>query len=187
MSPNVVSVSPAHLLKFVPHLCTMHSRSAVSHRFPPLPTVPVVDTAVIAAAASAESNAARCARTISANVVAAVSDCDSVLDAKSNPNKEDLFSTVTVSFDSVFTGVVAVSVSVGVVSDCDDVVFTLAVIVGIRAAAIVGRVADTRFVDVDAVGRATTFAAGAFDIANMATTMPQMPSVKNLLLRIIFI
>ena len=126
----------------------MHSRNAASQLFSPVPTTSCAGVDITADAPAA-SNAARCARTSSANVAAAVSVSVDDLDANPEPNCEDLFSTVVVSTtgSAVVTVVVSVVVDVVEVDVVDGLVEI--VIVGMRLAAWVGRVADTRFADAD--------------------------------------
>ena len=136
-----------------------------------------VGVALTTAAASAASSAARWARTSSAKVAAAVSTVVVDFAVSDEPKVDDLFVTVCASV-AVVSDVVVVAV---VLFDSDDVsvvvdttvvaVLVLTFIVGMRAAAWVGRVVETRLDDVVVVGRATTFAAVAFDIVAKITTI----------------
>ena len=161
--------------------------------FSPVPAENV-GAALTTADASAASNAARCARTNSANVAAAMSTVDDESDDNDELNDDDLFVTdISVAvfagsvIDALLPVVVDASVVAVVVVETGVVAFVLIVIVGIRAAAWVGRVADTRF-DGVVVGRATTLAAFACgNIVKTAIIAPQIFPFKIPFLFVIFI
>ena len=128
--PHVVSVSPRHSVKSVPHSFCIHWRRPMSHAFWPR-AVAFWAADVAVSIASRASSSARCCRIISANASEDVSVSDVDAPDKIASNCNDLFSITSVGSAS---GVGSGSGS-GSVSDSDsdvDVVDWLIVVNGIR-------------------------------------------------------
>ena len=88
--PQIVSVSPAHSVKSLPHFSRMHPRRPVSHALL-LPVVVAFDAVVVA---DIESSSARCAAIKLAKVVFDESVFDVLDSDRISSNWDDLFSIV---------------------------------------------------------------------------------------------
>ena len=135
LSPHVVSVSPAHFAKSLPHFAIMHLRSPISHAFwfDDIAARAVFVAVVVAADAFSDS---RCFRIILAKSSSDISfDADAPPIASSNMDVRSSNSNVSSTISSG-SSMVSVSGSVTAATSVDCVDAT-----GMRARAVAGRFA----------------------------------------------